>query len=229
MTKMKAPKSPENRLAAAIDDLRSVRDQRPTLTLTTGKTAKSSETIQRILAASMRVFITSGHEGLSLRKVAEEAGMAVGNLNYHFPTKKSLLNATLVERLAEYVDDHLDEIGDEPAAPMEILLSIVTYYARNAQTSHRFFYQMWGYAGSSDEARQLVRSLYQPIGRFIYYLVQAANPDLDDINVRRVVLQIFSLEEGYKLFIGLGPEDDRALKSIEPDIRALTEKLVMSA
>jgi hypothetical protein len=97
---------------------------------------------------------------------------------------------------------------------------------RNARTSYQLFYQLWGFAGSSEEARTLVRELYRPIGRFIYYLVRAANPKLTDTQVRQAVLQIFALEEGYKLFIGMGPGDSGAIQTAEADIRALTLKII---
>lgn len=214
------------KLRTMVEHLQTISNNRPSRTLADGRSAKSKETMRRIIAAAHNVFVIDGYAGLSLRKVADEAGIAVGNLTYHFPNKNDLLKATLRERLAEYAEQHLGEFTADRDSPREILLNIVTFYARNARQSYRFFYQMWGYAGSCDEARDFVRSLYTPIGRFIFYLVRAANPDLDYAAVRRVVLQIFSMEEGYKLFIGLGPEDDLALKAAERDIRELTEQIV---
>jgi hypothetical protein len=139
-----------------------------------------------------------------------------------------LIKATLEERLADYAREHLAEFEAGGDTAGDILLNVVAYYARNARESHRFFYQMWGYAGSSPQARDLVRDLYRPVGRFILCLVRAANPELDSASARRIVLQIFSLEEGYKLFIGLGPNDDVALQTAESDIRALTKQIVFS-
>ena len=86
---------------------------------------------------------------------------------------------------------------------------------------------MWGFAASDDKARDIVRDLYRPIGGFILSLVLAANPSLGEARARQVVLQIFSLEEGLKLFIGMGPESAPALRTAERDIRALTRKLVL--
>ncbi len=211
-----------------ISDLRAIHAGRPTKTLAINKTAKTAETIQRILSASYDVFVSEGHANLSLRKVADEAGIAVGNLTYHFATKKDLIQATLEERLAGFVEAHLAEFEAGGETPQDILLNVVAFYARDARQSHRFFYQMWGYAGSGEDARILVRDLYRPIGRFILRLVRAANPDLDSVTARRIVLQIFSLEEGYKLFVGLGPDDDIALQTVESDIRALTKQMISS-
>lgn len=190
------------------------------------RSAKGGQTTATILKAARNVFIREGHAGLSLRKVAEEADVAVGNINYYFATKRELLEAMLREELADYVEEHIQQFEADRDSPMEILLNVVSYYVSNARVSHRFFYQMWGYAGSDDKARELIRDLYHPIGRFIYYMVKATKPDLSDRRVRQIVLQIFSLEEGLKLFMGMGPDDDTALKTAERDMRDLTRRIV---
>lgn len=132
----------------------------------------------------------------------------------------------LREALAEFVEAHLAQFKPERDPPIEILLNVVEFYVRDARANHQFFYQLWGFAGSGEDARSVVRNLYRPIGRFIFYLVRAANPNLDDDGVRRAVLQIFSLEEGYKLFIGMGPDDSSAIKTAEADIRVLTRRII---
>lgn len=216
----------EKALSAILEHLDDLRNARPTKEIGADKPDRTKRTIKRILAAADHVFTNEGHASLSLRKVADEAGIAVGNLTYHFRTKNELLEAMLREALADYVEEHLQQFQPDRDAPLEILLNVVEFYVRNARTSHQFFYQLWGFAGSGPEARHIVRNLYRPIGRFVYYLVRAANPKLKDEDVRRAVLQIFSLEEGYKLFIGLGPDDSSAIQSAEADIRVLTKRII---
>ncbi|MEO1135072.1 MAG: TetR/AcrR family transcriptional regulator [Pseudomonadota bacterium] len=225
-----SPPDPETEKAlnAILSHLHELRGERPTRQLGDTKNHRTRNTIEKILNAAQLVFTKNGHAGLSLRKVAEEAGIAVGNLTYHFPTKNALLDAMMREALADYVEAHLAQFKPETDTPLEILLNVVEFYVRNARDSHQFFYQLWGFAGSSEEARAMVRELYRPIGRFIYYLVRAANPKLDDTAVRQAVLQIFSLEEGYKLFIGMGPDDSSAIQSAENDIRILTKKIIFT-
>ncbi len=213
-------------LNVIVDHLESLRSERPTVQIATGKTDRARVTIAKILAAAHLVFTEYGHAGLSLRKVADEAGIAVGNLTYHFPSKHALIDAMLREALADYVEEHLAQFEADRDTPLEILLNVTEFYVRNARSSHQFFYQLWGFAGSGPQARDMVRDLYRPIGRFIYYLVRAANSKLSDTEVRQAVLQIFALEEGYKLFIGMGPDTSPAIKSAESDIRVLTKRII---
>lgn len=210
------------------EHLEALRDNRPSLICADGRNRKAREKITRILAAAREVFTCDGHAGLSLRKVAGRAGVAVGNLTYYFPAKRDLLDAMLHETLADFVDEHLIRMEAGSDSPLETLLDTVEFYVRNARQSHRFFYQVWGYAGFDAEAMKTVRSLYQPIGSFILALVRASNPDLNERGVRRATLQIFALEEGYKLFMGLGPADAAAFNTAEVDVRAAAARIVFA-
>jgi len=208
---------------AHLDDLRA---QRPSVALMAKRSPKGGRTLVQILDAARAVFIREGHAGLSLRKVADEAGVAVGNVNYYFSSKRVLLEAMLREVLADYVEQHVDQINTDRDSPLDILLNVVAFYVRNGYETHQLFFQIWGYAGSDEQAKILIRDLYRPIGRFIYYLVRAANKDLTDSQIRQIVLHICSLEEGVKLFIGMGPDDDPAIRRAEEAMRALTKRLV---
>ncbi len=219
----------EKALNAIVTHLNELRGDRPTVQIGDGKTERTRNTIRKILQAAHKVFTQNGHGGLSLRKVADEAGIAVGNLTYHFPTKNSLIDAMMREALADYVEEHLSQFEADRDTPLDILLNVVEFYVRNARESYQFFYQLWGFAGSGEDARDMVRELYRPIGRFIFYLVRAANPKLTDAQVRQAVLQIFSLEEGYKLFIGMGPDSSTAIQSAENDIRVITKRIIQAA
>ena len=218
--------SQEHRLADAIAELKAVAEDRPSIVLAAGKSAKSAETLGSIIVAAQAVFMREGHGNLSLRMVAEEAGVAVGNLTYHFSTKKELLHAVLAEQLALYTAEHVVEIEAAPNDPTEKLMSIVTFHVRHALRSYRFFFQMWGYAASGSDASNFVRTLLRPAGRLTFFLVRCANPALSYSEVRRAVLQLFSLQEGYKMYIGLGPEDDVAIAMAELDVRKVTRAIV---
>ena len=82
---------------------------RPSAALAAGRSPKAIITIGQILAAGHRVFVRDGHAGLSLRKVADEAGVAVGNVNYYFETKRALIEAVLCEALADYIEEHIQQ------------------------------------------------------------------------------------------------------------------------
>lgn len=222
----------DNGSGRAIADIRThleaLRAARPSVALAAGLSPKGAKTLAQILAAAHQVFLREGHAGLSMRKVADEAGLALGNVNYYFTSKRALVEATLREALADYVEAHIRQFDEGRDAPLDILLNVVTFYVSNGRDTHKLFFQIWGYAASDEAARALIAELYRPIGRFIYFLVRAARPDANDDRVREIVLQLFSLEEGVKLFIGIGPVDNPALMTAEAHVRALAEKVIMA-
>lgn len=103
---------------------------------------------------------------------------------------------------------------------------MVTFYVANGRSTHALFLQIWGFAGVDADARELVRELYRSIGQFIFFLVKASNPALSDEAAQRAVIQIFSLEEGMKLFFGLAGADDDPAPTAENDIRDLTRSIL---
>ena len=52
-----------------------------------------------ILAAAERLLDAGGPHAVSMRGVAAALGISVGNLTYHFPQKKDLLEAVMRARL----------------------------------------------------------------------------------------------------------------------------------
>jgi AcrR family transcriptional regulator len=57
----------------------------------------------RLIAAAQREFAAQGVDA-SLEKIARDAGVAIGTLYRHFPTRLDLLMAALRPRLQEFVD-----------------------------------------------------------------------------------------------------------------------------
>jgi AcrR family transcriptional regulator len=78
--------------------------------------AKSRETRARILAAALAEASLSGFHKTSVARIAARAGVAVGNLNYHFGSRRDLLRelmkllmADLMTRLHDAdANDHAD-------------------------------------------------------------------------------------------------------------------------
>lgn len=63
--------------------------------------AKSHETRARILAAALAEASHAGLHKASVARIAERAGVAIGNLNYHFGSRKELLRELMSTLVAE--------------------------------------------------------------------------------------------------------------------------------
>jgi DNA-binding transcriptional regulator YbjK len=72
-------------------------------TSTTAAAAPAGDTRARILHATLRVIAAGGIGAVSNRRVAAEAGVALGSLTYHFPSQTDLLRESLLLYAGEEV------------------------------------------------------------------------------------------------------------------------------
>jgi AcrR family transcriptional regulator len=63
--------------------------------------AKSADTRARILAAALAEASESGFHKASVARIAERAGVAAGNLHYHFGSRKGLLRELMTSLVAD--------------------------------------------------------------------------------------------------------------------------------
>ncbi|WP_370552396.1 MULTISPECIES: TetR/AcrR family transcriptional regulator [unclassified Conexibacter] len=66
-----------------------------------------SVTRERIVHATLRVIAESGIGAVTNRRVATEAGVALGSLTYHFPSQTELLRDSLLR----YVEEEVARLG----------------------------------------------------------------------------------------------------------------------
>src|SRR6202011_3763986 len=70
---------------------------------------------EQIVRAAAESLLESGYAGTSVRSIAAKAGVAIGNLQYNFPTKSELLIEAwrhLTERSVEELRTSLNQITD---------------------------------------------------------------------------------------------------------------------
>lgn len=74
------------------------------------RSAKAEQTRQSIVEAAMRLFRADGYEGATMRAIADEAGVSLGNAYYYFSSKEHLIQA--------YYDRLQDEHAETAAAAL---------------------------------------------------------------------------------------------------------------
>jgi AcrR family transcriptional regulator len=64
-----------------------------TVTDTPTRSAKAEQTRQSIIDAAMRLFRIHGYDKATMRAIADEAGVSIGNAYYYFSSKEHLIQA----------------------------------------------------------------------------------------------------------------------------------------
>lgn len=134
----------------------------------------------RILDVAETEFADHGFAGASLRRIAEQAGVAAALVHYHFGGKEGLFDA-VVERRAEFVNRRREEaLAALPDAGLEEVLYALMRPAVEAgaggSPQARIVAAM-AYGG--DENQERVRRLYDPTAHRFIAAIRAAAPGLD--------------------------------------------------
>ncbi|HQS96549.1 TetR family transcriptional regulator C-terminal domain-containing protein [Novosphingobium sp. 17-62-19] len=169
-----------------------------------GTYARGTETVDAIIKAALRVLIDEGSGAFTIRRIAAECGMKVGNVSYHFP-KKELLIQTLLDDIIGSYDKLLERTVRQPGLDAEERLRLIVVMCLDdiaGKRTTRLFPELWALANHNEFVADRVRVFYQRVHDFISDYVAQLNPALSHQEVRDVALFISASMEGATPFLG---------------------------
>jgi len=139
---------------------------------------------QAILLAAEKLFAQSGYHGVTIRQIAEEAGVPLALVGYYYGPKHDLFHAifahwnqTIEERL-----DALDAASNEPRDPDTLTRIIEAFVGpvirlRSSPEGH-YYAQLVGreLAYNSQEADRVLRDFFDPMAHRFIDALHAALP-----------------------------------------------------
>ncbi len=170
----------------------------------TGIYAKGNERIREILTAARTVLMGDGYNGLTMRAVAAEAGVTVGNLNYYYRSKSDLLKDLLEMVIATYLDDFHEiraQSEQSPEAQLEALLSFIVDDIGSKETT-LFFPELWALSNHDDFASENMHELYRKARFEFEGLITEINPGLTKQQTKQLALIVSASLEGLTVFVG---------------------------
>lgn len=168
---------------------------------TRGASRKGQERNEAILEAAERLLVEEGHAALTLRGVAQRAGIRLGNLQYYFATREALVRALLsrvLERATARLAEHVGSAGGSGGA-----LEKALKYLLEDQTqadSYRLFYDLWALAAREPAIAEALRDFYAHYTDIAAELLSHAAPELTRAEARARAELLVSLLEGLSLF-----------------------------
>lgn len=169
-----------------------------------GTYARGTETVDSILKAARAVLLDEGAGAFTIRRIAAECGVKVGNVSYHFPRKEMLVQVMLDELLEGY-DKLLENRVRQPDLSaeqrLELLILICLEDIAGKRTT-RLFTELWALANHNAFIADRVRAFYQKVQDFIGEYVAILNPALSADEVHAVALYISATMEGSTPFLG---------------------------
>ncbi len=156
-----------------------------------------------ILQAARRLLASEGYAGLSMRRVAQDAGMSLSNLQHYYGSKERLFEALLLTTMEEFqakMDRIAVAMADRPQ--MERFLSTVDMFLDEITepTMHAIFFEIWALASRHPFASSLMGRMMARERKAIHGLIHGLNPAFDEERSMERAVLIVAQIQGLMLF-----------------------------
>ena len=168
--------------------------------------ARGSDTVDAILKAALHVLIEEGAAAFTLRRIATECGLKVGNVSRHFPRKEMLVQV-LLEELLMPTESLMKGMLSKPGITVEAALQRVitgTLDDIGQKRITNLFTELWAMANHNEFIADRIDAVYDYVHRLIGSLVSQLNPALGPTDVEVVALYINATMEGTTMLAGYG-------------------------
>lgn len=168
-----------------------------------GTYAKGRTRAADILDAAVRVLIEHGYNDFSLRRVAEDAGLRLGNLQHYFPSKDLLVRAMLDQVIETYLDrfSRIQRSGFDPEQEFRAIVGTV-FMDLNTRRTTVFFPELWSLANHDRQVAAHMERMYSRYRELLGTSIARLNPGLDAVQVERLALFVSASLEGHTMFVG---------------------------
>lgn len=177
---------------------------------------RGEDTTKSIVLAAKIVFMNQGYASLSIRKVALEAGISVGNLTYHFPNKQSLIEAMFDHIISEYLvafDYELTNLGSTPKEKLERIIEFIYRDLLNPSTTV-LFPELWALANHESYASRIVEQVYERARSAFKALIPQINSDLTPQECQDIALFMSASIEGHTMFVGANKQFTQSIERL---------------
>lgn len=168
-----------------------------------GTYAKGKLRASGILDAAIELLIEHGYHNLSMRKVAQHAGVRLGNLQHYFPTRDELVKAMLDRMIEGYLGrfEQIRRTGDDPQREFRAIVESVILDLGKRRTTV-FFPELWSLSNHEPHVTRYMDQMYERYRQVLGAAIARMNPALSPLQVRRLALFVSASIEGHTAFIG---------------------------
>jgi AcrR family transcriptional regulator len=187
----------------------------------------SNGTREKILAGAREVLLRHGYERFTIRRVADSAGITVGNLTYHFPSKRQLLLSLIQRLLAEYTSAFEGFFADLSIPMDRKFTELIEWLMNDAATleSNRLFRELWVLAMHDRFLASAIDDFYdKAIGR-IAQLLRAERPAMTQESANAIAHLVALISEGTGIIYGTRP----ARVASHADVKSLAVDVLTGA
>ncbi len=171
-----------------------------------GKSSRGSKTVDMILRAAVQVLIEEGSAAFTLKRIAEECDLQIGNVTRHFPRKEMLVQLLLHEILDSSEELIRSRVYESNMPAEDALALVITGTMEGAKTkgTTHLITELWSMSNHNEFVAERMEALYQYTHTLIGSFVKQLNPSLDAEEVEAVSIFINAAMEGTTVLAGYG-------------------------
>jgi len=157
--------------------------------------ADARRNYEKLIAAGREAFTEDGASA-SLEEIARRAGVGIGTLYRHFPSRQALLEAVYVEEV-EGLCRSADDLGDR--GPWEALVAWLHRFVDYVGTKEALREELFAYVDHDADVFQRCHDMFYAAGEPLLRRAQQARlvrPDADIMDVVRMVAGIAKMPSG---------------------------------
>jgi AcrR family transcriptional regulator len=166
-------------------------------------TEKGLGRAQDILQAARALLAAEGYAGLSMRRVAQAAGMSLSNVQHYYGSKDQLLEALLLTTMDGF-QASMDGIAAAMSgrSQLERFLSTVDMFLEEITdpVTHALFFEIWALASRHPFASDLMDTMLGRERKTVYKLIRGLNPAIPDDEYKQRAILMVAQVEGLMLF-----------------------------
>lgn len=181
---------------------------------------KGQETRQKIIDVGRTILVEEGYENFILRRVAAEAKIKPGNLQYYFSSKKELLSAVLLSEISRYKDIYA-QFADRGKGARDVTDAVVDFLIKEIRlkSTTNIWYVVWAQSAHDEDLAKVMDEWYLEYMGSLRELFKAAVPGLSDRRAGHAASLLTALMDGLTNQIGHGRKRHRLHDEIEDSIK----------
>ena len=181
---------------------------------------KGQETRQKIIDVGRTILVEEGYENFILRRVAAEAKIKPGNLQYYFSSKKELLSAVLLSEISRYKDIYA-QFADRGKGAREVTDAVVDFLIKEIRlkSTTNIWYVVWAQSAHDEDLAKVMDQWYLEYMGSLRELFKATVPGLSDRRAGHAASLLTALMDGLTNQIGHGRKRHRLHDEIEDSIK----------
>lgn len=180
----------------------------------TFETKKLSQS-EKILLAASECISTRGYANVSMRDIANEAGVVLSQINYYFNNKEGLFKE-VIKMVVDKYKHEIEEILKAENSPKERIKLLITHFKKTLKNNPKFIKLLYEFTelalwspAFSDLLRNLYKELSEIIEKYILNNLQFKNKkEISTKSISRLIIgSLFGT--GIQILLENDGDDDR--------------------